>query len=142
MKKFNKPLTAVLLSIIGGLPAGIFSSIMKHFHLTNITSLESTSMMYIRQGSMTLGILSAIGFATVLGLIIYYSAAILGTDYFPIKSMILTMLAESILFIVFGTLANNPNMIQDVTGNYIHAASAALSGLFRGFLMKKYLFNQ
>ncbi len=50
------------------------------------------------------------------------------------------MTAEAVLFIIFGNLARNEYLIQDVAGNYVHASAAAISGLFRGFLIKKYLF--
>lgn len=140
--KYNKPLKAVLLSIIAGIPGGVFSTAMKYLHLTDISALEAISMMYIPQGSMYLGFLATVGFGAIIGLVVYYSAMILGTDYFPVKSMIIIMFAESIVFIVFGTLAKNEYLIQDTLGNYVHATSAALSGLFSGYLYKKYLFTK
>jgi uncharacterized oligopeptide transporter (OPT) family protein len=78
-----------LLSILAGITAGIFTEVMKFFHLTTITSTLAISMMFIREGSLSLGFLAAAGFAMVVGLIVYYSAKILGTDYFPIKACLL-----------------------------------------------------
>lgn len=59
--KFDKPLIAMFLSIIGALPAGIFTGIMIYFHFTTISAPKATSMMFIREGSLSLGILSHIG---------------------------------------------------------------------------------
>lgn len=140
--KYDKPLTAMVLSILGALPAGIFSEIIKSFHLTTITFSEATSMMYIKEGSTVLGILSYIGYSAVLGLILYYSPKILGIDYYIIKAIFICMVAESILFILFGNLANNKFMMQDAVGNYMMAIAAALGGLGRGYLIKRYLFTE
>lgn len=137
----NKPLIAILLSILGAIPAGIFIEIMKYFHLTTLNAFEGLSMMFIRQGSWTLGILAYMGYSAVLGLVLYYGSQISGTDYFPIKSMFISMLAEAIFYIIFGTLPRNEFLIQNASGNYVFASTAAIGGLCRGFLMKKYLFD-
>lgn len=137
--KFDKPLLAVLFSIIGGIPASIFTQIMIWLHLTSITALEATSLMFLKQSSITLGILAHIGYSSVLGLVIYYCAEILGTDYFPLKAMIISMVAESLLFIIF--VSGSPQG-QGVSGNYVHAVAAALAGLSRGYLIKKFIFNK
>lgn len=139
--KFDKPLIAILLSILGAVPVGIYMEIMKFLHLTTITALQSTSMMFIPEGSLVLGILSHMGYSAVLGLILYYSPKVLGTDYFPLKSMFISMVTEALLFVIFGTLARNESMLQNAVGNYVHASAAALGGLSRGFLIKRYLFN-
>lgn len=138
---YDRPLIAILLSIAGAIPVGIFLEIMKFFGLTRINALEATSMMFIPEGSLLLGILSHIGYSAVLGLILYYSPKLLGFDYFPLKAMFLSMVAESLLFIIFGTLIKNPSMIQNTSSNYTLASAAALGGLSRGYLIKRYLFN-
>lgn len=138
--KFDKPVVAMLLSIIGVIPAGIFTEIMIYFHFTTISAPKATSMMFIREGSMALGILSHIGYSAFLGLFLYYSPKLVGIDHYLIKAVFISMFAEAILFIVFGTLTRNEYMIQDTTGNYIQASAAAIAGLVRGYLIKRYLF--
>jgi hypothetical protein len=140
--KYDKPLLAIFYSILGAVPVGIYVEIMKFYHFTNISALQALSMMFIREGSTSLGILSHIGYSAVLGLILYYSAKILGTDYFPIKAVFISMVSESLLFIIFGTFMRNENMIQTVAGNYTMASAAALGGLCRGYLIKEYLFTK
>lgn len=140
--KYDKPLLAIFYSIVATVPVGIYSEIMKFYHFTTISALEATSMMFIREGSTSLGVLSHIGYSAVLGLILYYSAKILGTDFFPIKAMLISMVGESLLFIIFGTFMQNENMIQSVVGNYTLASAAALGGLCRGYLIKEYLFTK
>lgn len=139
--KFDKPLTAMFLSILGALPAGIYTEIMKFFDLLTINAPKATSMMFIREGSGSLGILSHIGYSAVLGLAMYYSPKLLGFDYFPIKAMFISMVAEALLFIIFGTLARNEYMYVDAVGHYALASAAAIAGLFRGFLIKRYIFD-
>jgi hypothetical protein len=140
--KFDKPLIAMLLSIIGALPVGIFVEIMIFFHLTTINFFKASSMMYMKQGSILLGILSYIGYSAFLGLLMYHSPKMLGNDYFIIKCMFISMFSESLLFIIFGTLAGNMLLVQNTSGNYVHASAAALGGITRGFLINKYLFKR
>lgn len=140
--KYDKPLLAIFYSILGSIPAGIYLEIMKFYHFTDISAFQATSMMFIREGSTYLGILSYLGYSAVLGLILYYSAKVLGTDSFPIKALFISMVAESLLFIIFGNIMNNENMIQTVAGNFTYASAAALGGLCRGYLMKEYLFTK
>ncbi|HYH02074.1 MAG TPA: hypothetical protein VEC37_03160 [Bacillota bacterium] len=59
----------------------------------------------------------------------------------PLKAMFLTMTSESMMFNIFGILGKNEQLIQNVSGNFVHAATAGLGGLFAGYLMKKYLFK-
>lgn len=140
--KFDKPLVAMLLSIIGAIPAGIFSEIMIYFHFTTISAPIATSMMFIREGSLALGVLSHIGYSAILGLFLYYTPKLVGIDHYLIKAVFISMFAESILFIVFGTLTRNEYMIQDAAGNYAQASAAAVAGLFRGYLIRRYLFTR
>ena len=139
--KFDKPLIAMFLSTIGALPVAIFSEPMKFFHFTTISGTEMTSMMFIREGSVSLGILSHIGYSSILGLALYYSPKIFGFDYYLIKAIFISMVAEALLFIVFGTFTRNEYMMQDVVGHYVLASAAAIGGLSRGYLIKKYLFR-
>ncbi|AFM43166.1 hypothetical protein Desaci_4316 [Desulfosporosinus acidiphilus SJ4] len=140
--QYDKPLIAMLLSILGAIPVGIFVEIMKFFHLTTVTFFQASSMMFIKEGSPLLGILSYIGYSAFLGLVMYHSPKILGNDYFVIKCLFISMFAESLLFIIFGTLVGNIHLVQNTSGNYVHACAAAMGGLSRGFLIKRYLFKQ
>lgn len=140
--RYDRPLIAILLSLLGAIPVGIYIEIMKFFKFTNLNALQSTSMMFIPEGSLYLGFLSYIGYSAILGLVLYYSPKILGTDYFPIKALFIAMVAEALLFVVFGTLDGNKNMLMDVTSHYVHASAAALGGLSRGYLIQTNLFNR
>ncbi len=137
--KYDKPLLAMLIGILGGIPVEIYTQLMKYFQLTTVSAAESISMMWMEEGSWLIGGLGVIGFGSWVGLIIYYGTKILGADYLIIKAIILTMTAESLLFNIFGTLGKNPYLIQDQSGNLVHASAAAIGGLSVGFLMKKYL---
>ncbi len=140
--KFDKPLIAMILSIIGAIPAGIFSEIMIFFRFTTISAPKATSMMFIREGSLALGVLSHIGYSAILGLFLYYTPKFVGIDHYLIKAVFISMFAEAILFIVFGTFMRNEYMIQNAAGNYSQASAAAIAGLVRGYLIKRYLFEK
>lgn len=83
--KYDKPLLAILYSIVGIVPIGIYVEIMKFYHFTNISALQATSMMFIREGSTTLGILSHIGYSAVLGLILFIAQRSLERIFFQSK---------------------------------------------------------
>jgi hypothetical protein len=40
------------------------------------------------------------------------------------------------------TLGGNKYLMQNAIGNYVLASAAAISGLFRGFLIKRYLYRK
>jgi hypothetical protein len=137
----DKSLFAILIGMVAGPTSEIFTQIMKHFGLTNLSSQEAVSLMWLREPSWLLGILGALGLGAWVSLIMYYSVKIWGTDYFPIKAILIGMTSESLIFNIFGVLGRNELLVQDVSGNCVHATAAALAGLAVGFLMKKFLFD-
>lgn len=140
--KYDKSLHAILLSLVGWPMGETYTRIMKHFGLTTLSGLEALSLMWVKEPSWLLGILAALGFTAWLGLIIYHGTKILGIDQLPIKAMLITMTGESLVFSVFGILGKNEQLIQNVSGNFVHASGAAFGGLVAGFLIKKYLFSE
>jgi len=113
---------------------------MKFFNLLNVGLLEGSSMMFIPEGSIYLGFLSAAGYSAVLGLILYYSPKLLGRDHFVLKSLFIGMVIEALFFVIFGTLGRNENLLVGPVSHYILAAGAALGGASRGYLIKANLF--
>ncbi len=139
--KNNKPLLAIFFTIIAEIPIELFTQLMKHFHLTNISGLEAMSMPWMPEGNWFLGILGGLGIGSWIGIIIYYSAKIWGTDYFPIKSLLLSMTTQALVFCIFGVLGRNLNLIQNASGNFVHAFASGFGGLLAGYLIKKYLYR-
>ena len=139
--KLNKPLFAIAISYLGFIPLEIYTQIMKYYGLTNVSGLESMSMMWIPEGSLVLGVLAGLGIGAWYSLITYYSVKIWGTDYFPIKAALLAMTSEALMFSIYGVLARNPNLTQDVSGNYVHASAEAIGGICVGLLLKRFLFS-
>lgn len=133
-----------MLKILLGLTAEpifeTFTRIMKHFGYTTLTALEAISLMWLREPSWVLGILGGLGISCWASLFMYYSAKVWGADYFPVKTMLIGMTTESLIFNIFGTLGRNEWLIQDVVGNYVHAGAAAIAGWVVGWLIKKVLF--
>ncbi len=140
--KADKSMLAILIGFAAGPVFETFTQIMKHFGFTTLSSLEAISLMWLREPSWTLGILGSIGLAAWVSLAMYHSVKIWGTDYFPLKAMLIGMTSESLVFNIFGILGGNEPLVQSVSGNYVHAIGAALSGLVVGFLMKKFLFDK
>ena len=139
MMKTDKPLLAILLAMTAGLIIEPYTMLMKHYGFTNITALETLSFMMQREPSQVLGITGTFGIFAWDNLLLYYSANFWGTKYFPLKGMLLAMTGESLTFNIFGVLGRNELMIQNVSGNFVHASAAAIAGLWVGFLYQKYL---
>lgn len=140
--KSDQSMFAILVGMVAGPIFEGFTQIMKHFGLTTLSALEAISLMWLREPSLILGLLGAFGVSTWVNLIMYYSVKIWGPDYFPIKGMLIGMTAESFIFNIFGTLGGNEHLVQDVSGNYVHATAAGLAGLAVGYLMQKYIFDK
>lgn len=138
--KTDKPLQAILLSMTAGPIIEGYTLLMKSLGLTNLTAIESISMFLQREPSYTGG---SIGFLVVIWsfLLLYYSVNLWGTAYFPLKGMLIGMTGESLLFNIAGVLGRDERLIQNVSGNYVHASAAAIAGLWVGFLYKKYLYK-
>jgi hypothetical protein len=138
--KTEKPLLAILLTFIPGPLLEGYSHLCKHFGLTNLSVFEAISLMWLKEPSIVLGLLGGLGVISWFALLMYYSVKVWGNDYFPIKTMLISMTLQSLIFNVFGVLGHNNKLIQSVSGNYVHASAAAIGGLVSGFLMKRYLF--
>lgn len=59
-------------------------------------------MMFMPEGSWTLGLLALPSVGSLTILILYYLTKLVGTDYLPIKGFIIGMCAYSFIFTVFG----------------------------------------
>lgn len=139
--KTDKPLLAILISWTGWPIAESLTQITKYLDLTTLTTMEASSLMWLTEPSPVLGILSELGLGAWIGLIIYFSTHLWGTDYLPIKSALISLTCRSLIFQVFGVLGRNELLIQNISGTLIHALTAVLSGILIGFLMKKFLFQ-
>jgi hypothetical protein len=139
--KYNKPLLAMILPSISLFPGEIFTQIMKYFNLTTLSTADVISMMWMPEGNWYIGIAGALGILFWAGLIIYYSTKIWGTAYLPVKAALIVMTIESFVFIIFGVLGKNLNVIQKASGNFVHLIAAAIIGLLLGLLLKRYVFD-
>lgn len=139
--KYDKPLLAMFLPSISLLPVEIFTQIMKYFNLTTVSAAEAISMMWMPEGNWYVGIIGGLGIFFWFNLITYYSTKIWGTAYLPVKAMLIVLTIESLIFIIFGVLGKNPNLVQKASGNFVHTAAAAIGGLLLGFLLKRYVID-
>ena len=140
--KYDKPLLAFLIGTIIVIPIEITSLYAKHIGWTTVTNGEACSMMFIPQGSWRLGLLALPSVGGLAILILYYLTKIIGTDYLPLKGILIGMTTKSFVFVIFGTLAKNYHLIQNTTGNFFHSFNSGFAGFLAGILMKKYLFNE
>lgn len=118
-----------------------YTMLLKYLGLTNITTLEALSLTMQREPNQWLGIVSLFGILAWFFLLIYYSANFWGTDYFPLKGMLVMMTGEALMFSIFGTLGGNETLAQNISGNFVHATSSAVCGVWVGFLYQKTLFK-
>lgn len=138
--KSDKFLELVLIGIVCVIPHEINTLILKKLHVTTISAFEVCSMMFMLKPSWFLGIL-ALPSVGVLGVTsFYYLAKGIGAGNLLLKTTIYAMTINALIFEVFGTLARNQNMIQDVAGNFGFAVSTAFTGFIAGVLMKKYIY--
>ena len=140
--KQDKVIIAALIVLTAIIPAEIFTQIMKYFNFTTISIIEAMSMMWYPKGSLILGLVAGFGIGSWIGILTYYSANFWGTDYFPLKAMLIAMTVQSLIFTIYGVLGGNKNLTQNVGGNLVHTAAAVMGGLLTGFLMRKYLRDQ
>jgi len=126
---YDKPLLAMLIGVIVIIPLEIMGLFFRNIGWITITHGEACSMMFMPKGSWTLGLLALPSVGAIAILILYYLTKIIGTDYLPIKGMIIGMSAYSFVFTIFGTLARNHHMLQDTLGNYTFALSSGFRGV-------------
>jgi len=138
---YDKPLLAMLIGIIVVIPLEIMGLFFRHLRWITITPGEACSMMFMPEGSWTLGLLALPLVGALAILILYYLTKTIGTDYLPIKGALVGMCTYSFIFTVFGTLSKNHSMLQGTLGNYIFALSSGFAGFLAGILMKKFLFK-
>lgn len=132
----------MILPSISLLPVEIFTQIMKYFNLTTISTAEVISMMWMPERNWYIGIAGGLGVLFWANLIIYYSTKIWGTAYLPVKAALIVMTIESFIFIIFGILGKNLNLVQKASGNFVHLIAAAITGLLIGLLLKRYIFDR
>lgn len=133
-------LELVIIGIVIAIPEEIVSLTMKNLHLTTISGFEECSMLFMREPSWLLGFL-ALPSVCVMGVItFYYLTKTIGTEYLLLKASIYGMVINAVIFQIFGTIIGNRNLIQNTTGNYMLAFTAALTGFTAGILLKKFVF--
>jgi len=140
--KHDKPLGAILIGTVVVIPLEIITLFFKHLGWITVTTGEACSMMFIPEGSWALGLLALPSVGALAIFTLYHLTKIIGTDYLPVKGMIIGMIAYSFVFTIFGTLAKNYHLIQSALGNYVIALNSAFGGFLAGILMKKYLFDE
>lgn len=137
--KTDQGLLAILLAMTAGPLIEGYTTLMKHLGFTTITALETLSMMWQREPSQPVGTLGIFGIVAWNFLLLYYSANFWGTDYFPIKAAFILLAGVSLLFHIYGVLGRNELLMQNVSGSFVHATAAVLTGTLIGFLMKRFL---
>ena len=137
--KHDKPLGAILIGIIVVIPLEIIALFFKQLGWVTITNAEACSMMFMPEGSWILGLFALPSVGALAIVVLYFLTKIIGTDYLPIKGMIVGMTAYAFVFVIFGTLAKNDHMLQSALGNYVIGLNSGLGGFLAGILMKKYL---
>ena len=137
--KHDKPLGAILIGIIVVIPLEIIALFFKQLGWVTITNAEACSMMFMPEGSWILGLFALPSVGALAIVVLYFLTKIIGTDYLPVKGMIVGMTAYAFVFVIFGTLAKNDHMLQSALGNYVIGLNSGLGGFLAGILMKKYL---
>lgn len=139
MMRIKKPLLLILYQLPGLPLAEGYTRLMKHFGYTNLTALEALSLMWMREPNWVLGVLAFFGVSTWESLLVYLSTKIWGTDYLPLKGMLILMTCQALIFSIYGILGGQSELVQSVSGKYVHASAAATGGLIIGYILKKFI---
>lgn len=137
--RIKKPFLLILYQLPGLPLAEGYTRLMKHFGFTNLTALKAMSLMWMREPSWVLGILAFLGVSAWETLLVYYSTRFWGTDYLPLKGMLILMTCQALIFSIYGILGGQGELVQGVSGNYVHASAAAFGGIIIGYLLKKFI---
>lgn len=135
--KYDKPLMAMLFGIIPIPLLEGFTQLMKYLGVTKLSLLEMLSLMWVKEPTWLLGILAMLGVGSWIGLIIYQSGKLFGTDYFLLKAILIETTLALLLFEIFGTLGKNVLLIPNISSFFVHVLSAMFGGASTGFLIKK-----
>lgn len=140
--KYDKPIGAILIGAVVVIPLEIIALFFKHLGWITVTNGEACSMMFIPEGSWILGLFALPQVGAFATFTLYQLTKIIGTDYLPVKGIFIGWGAYAFVFMIFGTLAKNYNLIQSPLGNYVIALNSGFGGFLAGILMKKYLFEE
>ncbi|NLC53448.1 MAG: hypothetical protein GX770_05730 [Firmicutes bacterium] len=140
--RINKPLLLILYQLPGLPLAEGYTRLMKHLGFTNLTALEALSLMWITKPSWVLGILAFLGVSAWESLLVYYSTKLWGSDYLPLKGMLVLMTCQALIFSIYGILGGQHDLVQSVSGNYVHASAAAFGGLIIGYTLEKFIIKK
>lgn len=132
----------MLIGTVIVIPVEIISMFFKYMGWTTVTNGEACSMMFMPEGSWTLGILAILSVGAFVISILYYLTKLIGTDYLPNKGYVYLYAGIFFVFTIFGILAKNNPMTQSTSGNYLIAFNSGFGGILAGILMKKYLFSE
>jgi hypothetical protein len=74
------------------------------------------------------------------GLVYLFCPKLVGSNYLPLKAMLIVMTGESLIYNIFGVLGRDERLTLNVSGNFVHAFAAAIGGLLGGFLTQRFFF--
>lgn len=134
--KLNKPLFAVVVGLAIILPMEFYSQFFKYLGLTNLSTFEYTSLIVSKEPNWWLGILTGPGTAATASLVLYYSAIIWDTDYFPFKGGFIGAITYSFIAILKNLVSE---FKMETSGHFVHALGGMAVGMIAGYLMKKYI---
>lgn len=137
--KYDKPLLAALIGIIAIIPYEAISLIAKYLGWTTLSVFEMNSKIFDRHGSWMVGALTTLLTSAVVVFIFYELLRVIGVDYMILKGIAAAMTSwlifEAILHMVRGATG------EPVSGHFIHALGAAVSGFVIGYMFKRFLIS-
>lgn len=138
--KYDKPLLAALIGIIAIIPYEAISLIAKYLGWTTLSVFEMNSKIFDTHGAWVVGALTTLLTSAVVVFIFYELLRLIGVDYIILKgiaaSMTSWLIFEGILQSGIRGAAEEP-----VSGHFIHAFGAAVSGFVIGYMLKRFLIS-
>lgn len=137
-QKRDKFLLAFLIGVIVFIPLELYLLTLKYLGLTNVDSLEFTSLLVSPVPNGWLGILTGPAVAGLVVVFIYYSSLVIGKDYLIIKGAIIGAITQGIIMSIRSLFSGYQ---MPTVSHFVHASASFVAGALAGFLVKKYLLN-
>lgn len=145
---YDKPLMAAAIGFISTISYEISTQILLHFGVGKYSLYQLNSFIItINRPNIIIGLIVSFGIGCLAGILFYYIAQKLGTDYITIKALIFSILVWLTLELVFTALVEGKTIDIRPISDYFNkfygtiAFGITLGLLFKRFLLKKLVSN-
>lgn len=142
--RYDKPLLAAAIGAASTIPYEIITRIFLFMGIGKYSLYELNSFVVtINRPSEIIGLIVGPVVGGVVAIILYYATIKLGKDYMVLKGIATSLVAWTILELVFtGTIEGKFIPIRPLDDYYIHAFGSVVFGISLGMLFRIILFKK